>query len=429
MTERFLQLERERTQLMPRVVSLRRVGCTPSRQRPRLHVATAISVLALCTTQFNCAEQSHSRDTGFAERDSAGIRIVENPFPPRGQRAWQFSESPVLDIGVLDGEDTYQLHRVCGAARLTDGTIIIGNGGTHELRWYDADGVYRKTVGGEGGGPGEFEYLQLLRLYRGDSLITWDPTARRVTVFDGGGSLGRVTPLNAFAVMRGVFADGSFFFEEFSQPTSDGLVRHPRILLRYGEDGAFSDTLGAFPGAEMVYEVEQGGRNRRVSGQSIPFARRAVYAPALTGFYAGLQNEYQIDLYDLTGSWTASVRLLKDLVPVDDEALELWNRVRAARAASRGVQREPRALPHAETKPAYSNIFVDDEGNLWVKEYGWSGNPNRRWTVFDRSHRVLAQVEMPDGFRVYQIGADFALGIWRDEFDVEHVRLYGLMKP
>ncbi len=178
----------------------------------------------------------------------------------------------------------------------------------------------------------------------------------------------------------------------------------------------------------MVYEIAQGGRNRGASGRSIPFARRAVYAPAQTGFYAGLQDEYQIDLYDLEGTWTASVRLLKDLVQVDDEALEMWNRVRAARAASRGVQREPPALPHAETMPAYGNILVDDEGNLWVKEYSWGGNHNRRWTVFDPSHRVLAQVEMPDGYRAYQIGEDFALGIWRDEFDVEHVRLYGLTK-
>ena len=222
MTKRLSTPSGSRVQLNRCVVGQRRVVRTPSRHRPRLHVATSIFVLALCTAQINCVEQRRSRSTGFTVRDSAGIRIVENPFPHQEQHVWQFSESPEVDIGVFDGEEAYQLYRVCGAARLSDGAIIVGNSGTQELRWYDAERVYRKQAGGKGGGPGEFDHLGLLRLYRGDSLITWDPTARRVTVFANDGSLGRVTPLNAFAIMRGVFADGSFFFEEFSHPTIDG---------------------------------------------------------------------------------------------------------------------------------------------------------------------------------------------------------------
>jgi hypothetical protein len=37
-------------------------------------------------------------------------------------------------------------------------------------------------------------------------------------------------------------------------------------------------------------------------------------------------------------------------------------------------------------------------------------------------------VETPPRFRIFQIGSDFMLGRWRDELDVDHVRMYELLK-
>ena len=51
-----------------------------------------------------------------------------------------------------------------------------------------------------------------------------------------------------------------------------------------------------------------------------------------------------------------------------------------------------------------------------------------RWTVFDSQGVMLGVVQTPPAFLVYQIGADFVLGSWSDELDVEHVRLYELIK-
>ena len=31
--------------------------------------------------------------------------------------------------------------------------------------------------------------------------------------------------------------------------------------------------------------------------------------------------------------------------------------------------------------------------------------------------------------RTWEIGDDYIIGVWRDELDVEHVRLYDLQKP
>ena len=51
------------------------------------------------------------------------------------------------------------------------------------------------------------------------------------------------------------------------------------------------------------------------------------------------------------------------------------------------------------------------------------------WRVFDRTGRWSGTVTMPARFNPMDIGSDYVLGLWRDEDDVEHVRLYRLMKP
>src|SRR5690606_36250403 len=87
------------------------------------------------------------------------------------------------------------------------------------------------------------------------------------------------------------------------------------------------------------------------------------------------------------------------------------------------------AMPYPETFPAYQQLATDPAGNLWVEEYRRPGDDQPRWTVFDPSGQMLGTVDMPSGFTSVEIGNDYVLGIWKDEFDVEHVRLYGLTKP
>jgi hypothetical protein len=48
--------------------------------------------------------------------------------------------------------------------------------------------------------------------------------------------------------------------------------------------------------------------------------------------------------------------------------------------------------------------------------------------VFDEGGAALGVVPLPPRFTPHQIGNDFVLGAWKDELDVEHVRLYRLLK-
>jgi hypothetical protein len=92
-------------------------------------------------------------------RDSAGVRIVENARPVWAPaEALRLSLSPALVIGTRP-EPSYELSRVAGAARLSDGRIVIADGGSLQLRFFDSQGVFSNAVGGPGEGPGEFRRI------------------------------------------------------------------------------------------------------------------------------------------------------------------------------------------------------------------------------------------------------------------------------
>ena len=68
---------------------------------------------------------------------------------------WSLSEEPSVVIGGADEREGYLLHQVTAATRLGDGRIVIANGGSLELRYYDPEGRHLLSAGGEGEGPGE----------------------------------------------------------------------------------------------------------------------------------------------------------------------------------------------------------------------------------------------------------------------------------
>ncbi|MFW6201316.1 MAG: 6-bladed beta-propeller [Gemmatimonadota bacterium] len=115
---------------------------------------------------------------------SSGLAAQEPPV-------WEVSSEPTLEIGVVEGAAEYQLFGAVSAVRLDDGRIAVLNAGSDELRIYDADGEHIRSVGGEGGGPGEFAIP--VRLYRlgADSLLVYDRGNDRFSVHALDGSFVR----------------------------------------------------------------------------------------------------------------------------------------------------------------------------------------------------------------------------------------------
>ena len=97
-------------------------------------------------------------------------------------------------------------------------------------------------------------------------------------------------------------------------------------------------------------------------------------------------------------------------------------------ARRRRLNRALDEIPIPETLPAYKTVYVDDESNLWVQEYNPPGVDDVTWTVFDASGILLGQLAGHPGFTPHHIGADFMVGLWKDDLDLEHIKVYSLDK-
>jgi hypothetical protein len=371
------------------------------------------------------------------------VTIVENSGDPTQWTAgdpWTVAGEASLDIGVLEGAPAYQLFEVSGVVRLADGRIVVANAGSHELRFFDGEGVYLRSVGREGSGPGEFQRMSWLRVLGEDSLAVFDASLRRVSLFGTDGGFGRTFLVASpgeqqprFAL--GMFDDGQVLVMALNilgSQIAEGYQRRTDTYEVYSREGEFVSRIGGFRGQESFIRTGTEGGGRFIAFMAIPFGRSPVFATAGNAVVYGSSDTYEFAVYARDGTIERIVRAPHPARPVTEADYRRYvdQEVEEAEGETRrsDIESRLRELPRAQTMPAYDELVVDAAGNIWVRDFEVERSAPRAWTVFDAQGRMLGPVTVPAGLRIRQIGDDYLLGTWRDDFDVEHVRLYRLEK-
>lgn len=101
---------------------------------------------------------------------------------------------PVLEIGVLEGDDELVFGALESVVRLPDGSIAVSDGGATRISIFTSDGDFVRSWGREGDGPGEFRSLSRIYPLGTDSLMAAERFSGRLTVFDLEGEMGRLVP-------------------------------------------------------------------------------------------------------------------------------------------------------------------------------------------------------------------------------------------
>jgi hypothetical protein len=103
---------------------------------------------------------------------------------PRGAKAptqWTVAPRPSLEIGGSNGVGPAEFSGIVGLTRQADGTLIVADGTSRELRIFERDGRFRRAATRRGQGPGELPELDRLTAV-GDTLVAIDGR-RAVHVF------------------------------------------------------------------------------------------------------------------------------------------------------------------------------------------------------------------------------------------------------
>jgi hypothetical protein len=80
----------------------------------------------------------------------------------------------------------------------------------------------------------------------------------------------------------------------------------------------------------------------------------------------------------------------------------------------------------APTLPGFTDLHYDNEGFIWANAYVSPWETGSSAMVFSVAGELLGSVILPERFTIHEIGVDYVLGVWRDDLDVEFIRMYEL---
>ena len=396
----------------------------PGRPPIRIFASALTAVLALCSDARHLSPQQPVSVT-----DSAGIRIVENSEPAwSAGSGWRLGTEPTLTIGAVTGDPNYLFQGISHALRLDDGTIVVAERVARHLRLFDPAGVYIRSLGGSGEGPGEFQLLNEVWV-RGDTILVSDNLQSRISVFARDGDVLETIRVEAAPGMgsRGAdtqFADGTLLV--LNAPTGGSRLGTGDVipgsvwrLDRYSRSGRFMNEIAGLRASPRWEHGIEG----LSPGMYLPFSVGiAPYAASGDHVYAGEGTEATVE------RWTSD-GVLSDLIRwtiprrVSDEDRSRWREYSTAPRYydSAAWARYLRETPFPERMPLYRRLLVDAQRNLWAERFRPFRESESSWYVFDEQGVWLGEVATPPGLSIFEIGTDYVLGVRRDELDVPFV--------
>lgn len=406
-------------------------------------------------------DRYHGGEKATPSDPKIGRRLLlpgETKRPPRRtsprrhivrQRTWIVAEVASVEIASSETDPDQRLLKVRGVVRQSNGELIVANRGSESLLAYDSLGNYLAEIGRPGEGPGEFAGLAGLGMCAADTIAAWSRNG--VSLFDAEREFVRSIPANldddaGRRRVEGISSDCSkvLVTDQTGRPSTPKIRSWPHAIRWLPEDGE-PVTIREFPGRPMA---TVGGEFTR----PLPFGAVPVWATDGDRVYLGLADRPEILVFDGRGAELASIRWDAVARPVIDQDRSTGKGLYEDHVAVQMQRLPPEVasqipwprwedIPLAETKPFYSDLLVDDEGNLWVLEYPDAlggqppevyrprvGDEPEIWSVFSREGALQASVAMPSELQLQAVAGDYAIGVFRDELGVEVIRLHRLLK-
>lgn len=356
--------------------------------------------------------------------DSAGIRVVQNAGI-EGLEAWTLSRSPRFRLGWEDDDPTFE--GLSAGTILPDGRFVVVDARRSEVLLLSPHGEIEAVFGRAGQGPGEFSDPSAVIHLAPDSILVHDAGLSKVAIFYDTGEFARESRLQRVSsgvrhTVSGSTTSGDLVLVPSAvgaQSTGEWL-RAPVLLV--SRDGSDTDT---------VISVDH---MRLLNFEERPFQEFGAARASANGIVYGRNDRAEVRWIDLNGNTQQIARWEPDWREVDDE---VWNEYSSTLLDRGGPELMRNRLRQTlerqrSNAPARLPLFrffeVDEAGNVWLSEYTFVGSPARRYRIIAADGRWIGELELPENFRVLDIGEDVLLGVQTNEWDVQAVAVWELRK-
>ncbi len=390
-------------------------------------------VVAIAAQEFDLSTNrpaaEHPIDNSFqdAQRpfgvDSAGVRLITiSRSEVASLPLWRI-EPTRINIGTGRAQPEYLLNRPGLPWRLTNGNIVFPNNST-ELRFYNSDGVYIKTVGRKGLGPGEFDAIHSVRPGAGDSILVLESDRLRVNVFTASGAFVRmyrvtetgVQPfgprwLGSNKLVVGMAPAGTQLGSAQASVATDSLFVVVRTVT-----GSSADTVGRI--ARVL------SRRSPVGRMSIPFYGGPQLATGIRSFATSESDAFRIRWYDTTGRLLRIVRSLEMTNQVPLDSIAAFETMVSGRADQGKVPLQQ----YSRRGPLITSLVLDRLERLWIKQWAPASATVAQWIVFDNVGRPLGRLSAPVSLNFVDADAERLVARVRGDLDVESIVVYAIRR-
>lgn len=347
---------------------------------------------------------------------------------------WKVAMEPALSAGAVGSSATVAFHQITTAVRLSDGRIVVADGGlSSRLAVLSPDGGSLRTIGRHGAGPGEYQWITSLQAGADDSLYVFDAAQQRLTAFTNDGRLGRTARFQGagYVQLRSVsrLTDGVWFGRGLDRPRPGPVDQIVRDTIAVGLLDAALSRMEVLTHLPTLMSMTFSVHGQTLFGAAL-FSPTALHATWGRCVFLSTGEDPQIEVYTDTGEHVASIRAPGTQRPVTPEAVGAWVRTRL----DRGATAEDTAIAEAKGRvnppehlPYFYQMVVDQWGDVWLEEYSPPLGSGGRWHVLTQTGQDMGVAVMPPRLGVFEISARGVLGATTGEFDEPIIVVFPLI--
>lgn len=331
---------------------------------------------------------------GTETRTDGVLHIQNSSTPEKGVEKLNLKE--LWRAGGPDDEETI-FGIVNQAAQDKEKNIYLLDTQLSQVHIFSPDGEQITSLSREGDGPGEVRFPVDMTFMPDGTLGILQPFPGKVTKISlAGDPMGTVTV--------GDPADGGFVMLIDAQSRAGHLLMGGTNISISAAAQSITNFLASFDPegkelvrfAESTYHLNLAALHMVEKDQYFPHQRHWAIGPDNRIFVANYRDEYKIDVYNIDGSldrvisrdYTSPKR-----TPQERRRMESFIE---AQAANSPIEIK---MDFADTEPAITTLFVDDNGNLWVAS-GISGRDQadgimRTYDQFDSEGHFIRQIAVP----------------------------------
>ena len=384
-------------------------------------ICLAILVTAGCNTP----------DPPSFQEDISEDVHADSPSVPINTSPYEFVE--IFRIGDESRGDSILLsaHGSAIISVNSKNQIFVGGGWpVSPIMFFSDEGHFIGFIGAVGEGPGEYEAVGSIVIGPEDSVYVYDWDLDRLSVFESdtrnyASSISLLNDQSPTGPSRllGVTERG-FLFRYIMPfcPPGDPVCGYDPDETRL-DSVNLVDKRGNIVG--LIADRPAGERFVRASGGSIsvmglPFGKDPFFAYKNGLLYTGWNDMIEISIISEDGEVMRTINREHEITPVTRR--ELLSEIAGYSEETRREILGYDMLP--ETKPAYDQLVVDDNGHVWIREYPGMDSKFANWLIFDSDSKLIGEMELPTNLLLKTIKGDRAYASISSEIYGPYIVVY-----